>query len=115
MVTWFSLTLCVQKSPEEAKQEVEISRQKAVEFFKRGCMSGNGEVRMMLALQVSQAKACYFVWEYEQPISSAMSSVSPPAPKVWQHNEWLKRSGDAAYKACLDSTEGMRVLRSKAH
>lgn len=49
MVTWFSLTLCVQKSPEEAKQEVEISRQKAVEFFKRGCMSGNGEVRMMWA------------------------------------------------------------------
>lgn len=80
------------KNADEAKQEVEVLRQKSVEFFKRGCSLGNGE-------------ACYFVWEYEQPISSALSQASPPAPKVWQNNEWLKRSGDAAYKACLDSTE----------
>lgn len=39
------LTLRYQKNPDEAKQEAEVSRQKAVEFFKRGCSLGNGEVR----------------------------------------------------------------------
>lgn len=34
-----------QKNADEAKQEVEVLRQKSVEFFKRGCSLGNGEVR----------------------------------------------------------------------
>lgn len=63
---------------------------------------------MLTPYLLTCAKACYFVWEYEQPISSALSQSLPPAPKVWQNNDWLKRSGDAAYKACLDSNEGIR-------